>query len=609
MSSSSAVIPVDSPLSSDFPRSGVLLLLQLRTRCLRNTLKQTLAREPLKILASGVSIFIIWVGLYIVLRVTLEQIRSQVLEAIVAVPLIFTFFFLALMGMLMFSNAILAYGALFRRQESLFLMATPLSFRDVVLVKYLESLFLSSWSLLLIGFPLMLALAHSFDEDWTFYPLFIATFLMFIPMPGALGMLLAWGIALIAPKSPRRSMTMLGAVVVLAGGWWVWGLLDAPVGDSRWLTHLFETIAPLQHGLWPHEWVAKGLDHALQGRTSDSLFYLYVTFANGLFISYVSVHLVAWGFSYAFARAQVSSARSDRTRGAGIERLAERLARYYPSAARERAQARIARTLHVLRYEKVEFLAEILFAYLPPRLRLLAKKDLRTFFRDPLQWSQMVILLGLMVMYIVYAQNQLMESTSEPRLQLLVSFLNLTAVSLILATFTSRFVFPLVSLEGQQAWMLGLLPLPRSRVVMAKFLYALSITLVAALGVTLVSVYRLSLPMPLIISHLVAMTSICIGLCGVSIGMGARMPVFTERNPARIAGGFGGTLSLLISVGLVIFALTGMAMMTWEALRTNYGTTMTSTMIAWTAGVALLNVVATTVTLTMGIRHFQRLQF
>ena len=40
----------------------------------------------------------------------------------------------------------------------------------------------------------------------------------------------------------------------------------------------------------------------------------------------------------------------------------------------------------------------------------------------------------------------------------MVSFLNLSVVGLLLSTFTTRFIFPMISLEGRRFWILGLLP-------------------------------------------------------------------------------------------------------------------------------------------------------
>jgi ABC-2 type transport system permease protein len=254
------------------------------------------------------------------------------------------------------------------------------------------------------------------------------------------------------------------------------------------------------------------------------------------------------------------------------------------------------------------WVAEVIFAYLPRRERLMAVKDLKAFFRDPLQWSQMAILFGLLALYVSNVQR-LWTDLAEPRLQLLIGFLNLTAVSLILATFTSRFVFPLVSLEGQQLWMLGLLPLKRSRMITAKFAYALTITLLAGLAVMMVSVYRLQLPRQVAIAHLVSITAVCVGLCGLSVGVGARMPVFKERNPARIAGGFGGTVSLLLSIVLVVLSLLGIGIMSVRGIESGFGDRLTPLMLVWLGVVVGANVAAAICALAVGIRHFNRIEW
>ena len=54
----------------------------------------------------------------------------------------------------------------------------------------------------------------------------------------------------------------------------------------------------------------------------------------------------------------------------------------------------------------------------------------------------------------------------------MVSFLNLSVVGLLLSTFTTRFVFPMMSLESQRFWLLGLLPLRRETILWSKFFFA-----------------------------------------------------------------------------------------------------------------------------------------
>ena len=551
---------------------GLALLLAMRWRVMLNTVTQAVHAQPLRIVGTMASIVLIWAGLYILLLFVFDQVQRSVLEGIVAMPLIFTFFFMALTAMLAFSNAILCYGGLFRRKESEYLLVSPITPRDLVIIRYIESLLLSSWSLLLLGLPLMMAIARVRSEPWSFYPLFLGLFLSFIPIPGALGLLAAWILAMVCPKTPGRAI-LLGLLSATAvGGWWVWGMVFDPVNPSEWLKHLYDRLSLVQNAMLPHTWVSNGITSALQGQAGAALFYLAVTAANAAFLSVVAIGVVSGKFVPAYARAQVGSAN-----------VAWRTSRI------------------------ITAVAEVLFAYLPQRQRLLAAKDLRSFFRDPLQWSQMAILLGLLALYLTNVQK-LWVDLSTPALQALVGFLNLTAVSLILATFTSRFVYPLVSLEAQQLWLLGLLPLSRTQMITAKFLYALTITLAAAVGVMAVSVYRLNLPGPLALAHVISISSICIGLCGVSIGVGARLPVFNERNPARIAGGFGGTVGLLCSVGLVVLSLVGVAMMSLEATIKGYGEQMTGVMIAWLVGVVVVNLTGGAVALFVGTRYFSRVE-
>ena len=48
---------------------------------------------------------------------------------------------------------------------------------------------------------------------------------------------------------------------------------------------------------------------------------------------------------------------------------------------------------------------------------------------------------------------------------------------------------------------------------------------------------------------------LCLGLSGIGVGLGARLPVITEQSPSRIAAGFGGTLNLVISTLFIVLVL------------------------------------------------------
>ena len=98
-------------------------------------------------------------------------------------------------------------------------------------------------------------------------------------------------------------------------------------------------------------------------------------------------------------------------------------------------------------------------------------KDLRLLLRDPVQWSQFLIFFGLLATFFLNIRR-LSYDIDHATWVNMVSFLNLAVVGLIMSTFTSRFIFPAISLEGRRFWVLGRLPIRRETILWSKFLFA-----------------------------------------------------------------------------------------------------------------------------------------
>jgi len=548
------------------------LLLSVRGRTVTNRIAQAVRDAPVRLAAAVLLIGLIWVGLYGLFRLLFVQLSRTPLEATVAIPLVFNFFFVAMLALLTFSNAIIAYGALFGKSESPYLLTLPITPLDVVTFKYLECLVLSSWSLVLLGLPMMFAMAATSEEPM-FYLFFLAFFLAFIPIPGAIGLLLAWGVARFFPRRATRAVTLLTAlalVVVI-----VTALRSIQLGETAtevWLRAFLTRMSFVQSALLPNNWVAAGIDNAIHGQFPVSFRYLGVTLANAFFLSWLGVRIVSGYFDGAYDRA--SSGRG------GGRRLAA---------------------------EASGGPAGWVFFYLPLPLRLIAAKDLRTFFRDPAQWSQLTILFGLLVLYLTNMPTLRLEFSASGWF-LFIPFLNLCAVSLILATFTCRFVFPLVSLEGQKLWLMGVMPLPRGRVLLAKFAFSMTVTVLVAVGAMSLAAFMLNLDMVWTAIHLVVTMAICFGLCGFSVGIGARLPMFGQSNVARIASGLGGTTNLLASVALVAIVLTGVGMATWQSRYLAANTLPDARPLMLCAVAALVAIAAGVTALWVGARHFNRVE-
>ena len=141
--------------------------------------------------------------------------------------------------------------------------------------------------------------------------------------------------------------------------------------------------------------------------------------------------------------------------------------------------------------------------------------------RDPVQWSQFLIFFGLLGLYFLNV-----DRFNNPHSDIgyitwinMVSFLNLAVVGLILSTFTTRFIYPMISLEGHCFWILGLLPIDRDTIVWSKFWFASLGSWIPCSLLVLLSDMMLNVP-PLVIGvHQLTCVLLCLGLASIRRGL------------------------------------------------------------------------------------------
>ena len=173
-----------------------------------------------------------------------------------------------------------------------------------------------------------------------------------------------------------------------------------------------------------------------------------------------------------------------------------------------------------------------------PAMRQLLVKDLRIFRRDPVHWSQFMIFFGLLGLYFVNVRR-LQYGGPMDAWMTMVGFLNVAVVGLILSTFTTRFIFPMISMEGRRFWVLGTLPIDRDTILWGKLLFACVVSVVPCATLVLLSDFVLKIleraPTVALI-HQLTCWSLCIGLSSLAVGLGARLPDFRESSPSRNCG-------------------------------------------------------------------------
>lgn len=442
------------------------------------------------------------------------------------VQFVFTLFFMSLQVMLIFSAGIILYGSLYASREISFLLTMPVRDSRLVYYGFQEALFFSSWGFFLLASPMMVAYGLVVLAPWYYYAYLPVMVVSFAYIPCSIG---AIACLLLINRLPHLRRIVVGGIalaVIGAAYFSIWRTLNISNADllgAAWFKETFHRFE-FTRGEWlPSTWLSNGLlDAARRPMNRDpndlpwfeSGKYLIVLVSNALFL-----HVM---LSWVGTRVYRNS--------------------YYGLNAR---QARESKS-RMIWFD--QFVLKLLSPF-SKGTRLLIIKDLRMFRRDPVQWSQFLIFFGLLLLYFANI-DRFRQHRADLSVQTwvnVVSFLNLAVVGLILSTFTTRFIYPLISLEGRRFWILSRLPIDRDTILWGKFLFAACGSLLPCCGLVLISDLMLDVSLMVVAVHQVICLLLCIGLSGMAVGLGALLPDFREQSPSKIAAGFGGTLNLVLS--------------------------------------------------------------
>jgi len=434
--------------------------------------------------------------------------------------LIFGFFFV----MLVFSNLIIGYSTLFKSRETTWFLSLPLPHRDVYRWKFLEALVVSSWALIFLSAPMMIAYGRVHDVPLAFYAQIAVAYLPFVVLPALAG---SWIIVFLVRGLAKRGVKY--AVLLIAAGMVLLLIFGVrPVTDA-------EAVAPqdvlsfdqlLRHTrlsvnpFLPSAWLAQSVLSWSEGLGRQGAFFFLLLLSNalmGLLVGFEVVGRFFYGsWSVAF------SARAER-----FQREAE--------AKRTRERRR----------SPLEWATDLLRPVSRPGAALVLK-DMRLFWRDPAQWIQFMIFFGLLCIYVLNLRN-VAFNFQNPFWETMISYLNLAASALTLSTLTTRFVFPQFSLEGRRLWILGLAPFGLQKVLLQKFWMSCLGSMAITVSLMLASSVMLHLGRGQVAFFAGSIGLMSAALSGLAVGLGALFPNFKEDNPSKIVSGFGGTLCLVVS--------------------------------------------------------------
>ncbi len=429
--------------------------------------------------------------------------------------------FMAFLGVLLLSNVITALSTYFLSRDLDLLISAPAEPEQVYLTKLTETVVNSSWMVALVCVPILVAYGRVYGSGLSLLAVSLASLIPFFIILGVLGS--AVTLLLVSVFPARRANDIFGVITVAAAGGVVLLIrLLKPEGLAKpeGFRNLGEFMALLRGPTspWlPSEWVADSIMGVVQARFDA--FPL----------------LLLWSTALAFG-----------VLGAGLHRL------YFPAAftrSQEGAQKHVAG-------KRVGVSLRRLFGRFGSGRAELMLKDIRVFFRDTTQWSQLILLAVLVVVYIYNIKALPLYSEGVTFFFAhIISFVNVGLAGFVLSAIAARFVLPGVSLEGPTLWLLRSSPLRARDLLWSKYWVGTAPLLLMAVVLTVGTNLLLKVGPAMMALSVATIAAITFALAAMALAFGTMFPQFETENMAQIPTSIGGLLFMMSAIALLAVVL------------------------------------------------------
>jgi ABC-2 type transport system permease protein len=425
---------------------------------------------------------------------------------------------LAFGSILLLSNLVTALSTFFLAKDLDTLVAAPVDWGRLYLAKLFETMIHSSWMVALMLVPILTAYGVVYHGGWLFPLAALGALIPVFVFPTVIGSAITLTLVNVFPA--RRTRDLLTLIGLGAVGGVVLLLrvlrpeqLSRPEGFRNLVDFVAQLKAP-SHPLMPTEWAATAIMNWLQNVADPLPLFLLWSTAGAAIVMGAALH--------------------SRLHPSGFSKAQEGADKY---VAGHRWQA----------------IASRLLAWLPVTRREFILKDLRVFFRDATQWSQLILLAVLLIVYVFNIQAlPLYTGERVPYLLVtLVVFLNQGLAGFVLAAIAARFIFPSVSLEGRQLWLLRSSPLDLRAMLWSKYWVGTAPLLIVALAITIVTngILRAS-PFMMFLS-VVTIACFTMAAGSLALSLGVLFPHFDTENAAQIPTSFGGVVFMMSAIMLL----------------------------------------------------------
>ena len=532
-----------------------------------------------KILIMGFVGFLFWMAVFGVLYRVLRYFRGvEEIGPLLAGKLL-SLLLLSFLSILLLSNVITALSSFFLAKDLDLLASSPVDWFHLYLAKLGETMLHSSWMVALMAIPIFTAFGVIYDGGAMFPLVAIAVFLPLLIVPAVIGSALTLILVNVFPA--RRTRDLLSIIAIGAAGGVVLLFriirpeqLARPEGFRNLLDFITVLRTPTSPFL-PSEWATDVVMGFLIGPFDAFPLLLLWSTAAAIIVCGAILHRAL--YPTGFSKAQE-----------GAERF----------VSGSVWNAVLTPLLRPLSVAKREFVI----------------KDLKLFFRDTTQWSQLILLGVLLVIYIFNIRALPLFSGEQVPFVLVtvISFLNLGLAGFVLSAIAARFIFPAISLEGRQMWLLRSSPLDLRSLMWSKYWVGTIPLLVLALVITVFTNVLLQASAFMMAVGVGTIVLLTLTISAMALGFGALYPQFETENAAQIPTSYGGLVFMMTTIALLALVIVIEAIPVYGYLQARFQGTpvgISLPMVGAFGAVVAICVSATATSLWVGLRKMESFEF
>lgn len=476
--------------------NSFLIFLHIWFKELKHDFKNIL-KYRVKFIATLLFAVIFMSGLFIGFYRIIIYIKDTPMVGTALVGRVIGMIFLSLFIMLIYSSVITAFSTLFLSRDNNFLIVSPFDWGGILLGKLVQTTFYASWMSCIVIIPLFGVLEIIFKLPVFSIFIIIPGIIFYFFTAGAVGLIVVIGVVKIFPARKVRDLLVMGFVVLATSMYIFFRFLNLeqilrPGQESIATSYL--RILELPHTPFlPSYWISRMVIEFINNRAGWPGSFLMLSAMGVIFV---------WLFYI--------------------------ISKKYFYNSWEKIQSEEKKRFYTSKFSRSPVLA----------------KDIKTFFRDTRQWTQFILILALIIIYIV---NIYKLPLDLPYLHYLVAFVNIGMIGVVIASIGLRFSFSSISLEGKCFWILLSSPFNRKKILIQKYIE--NFIPIAVISLILIVVSNLILKPPGLINLLSVVTVFVfsITITSMGIGMGSLYPKFDAVNPAEVESSWGAILYMIYS--------------------------------------------------------------